>query len=304
MGFLNQFKPFAITVTSASQRSLTLTNPRNQRQVQIEGREWSWAAGTTAESPGTGRVDSAPAPHITVQWDAPSDEDLANVVSAFHICIDPTTGKLSLVDAGEDPAGMRGVIEQLEAQMSAEEAEGLVFLVQATAARYDHAPAEVRERLKALLAIYQDSVFRDCEFPPYPPDRAVKFNINVAPGAQIPASPVHKLAPALVEKLRTMLQELLHNGLIVPTSSPFAAPLLMVKKPDGTYRLCIDYRKLNAVTIKDRYPLPNPSMIFDRLAGCQFFSKLDLRWGIFSCAWRTRRIKQPFDHRWAPSRGK
>jgi len=67
MGFLNQFKPFAITVTSASQRSLTLTNPRNQRQVQIEGREWSWAAGTTAESPGTGRVDSAPAPHITVQ---------------------------------------------------------------------------------------------------------------------------------------------------------------------------------------------------------------------------------------------
>ena len=185
---------------------------------------------------------------------------------------------------------MRGVIEQLEAQMSAEEAEGLVFLVQATSARYDHAPAEVRERLKALLAIYQDSVFRDCEFPPYPPDRAVKFNINVEPGAQIPASPVHKLAPALVEKLRTMLQELLHNGLIVPTSSPFAAPLLMVKKPDGTYRLCIDYRKLNAVTIKDRYPLPNPSMIFDRLAGCQFFSKLDLRWGYFQL-----RLEDPED---------
>jgi bifunctional pyridoxal-dependent enzyme with beta-cystathionase and maltose regulon repressor activities len=82
---------------------------------------------------------------------------------------------------------------------------------------------------------------------------------------------VHKLAPALVETLCKMLQELLHNGLIVPTSSPFAAPLLMVKKPDGTYRLCIDYRKLNAVTIKDRYPLPNPAMIFDRLSGCQFF---------------------------------
>jgi putative transposase len=94
-----------------------------------------------------------------------------------------------------------------------------------------------------------------------------------------PASPVNKLAPALVENLRKMLQELLHNGLIVPTSSPVAAPLLMVKKPDGSYRLCIDYRKLNAVTIKDRYPLPNPSMIFDRLSGCTFFSKLDLRWG-------------------------
>jgi putative transposase len=53
----------------------------------------------------------------------------------------------------------------------------------------------------------------------------------------------------------------------------------MVRKPDGSYRICIDYRKLNAVTIKDRYPLPNPAMIFDRLAGCKYFSKLDLRWG-------------------------
>ena len=57
--------------------------------------------------------------------------------------------------------------------------------------------------------------------------------------------------------------------------------LLLVKKPDGGYRICIDYRKLNAVTVKDKYPLPNPSMIFDRLSGCQFFSKLDLRWAYY-----------------------
>ena len=55
----------------------------------------------------------------------------------------------------------------------------------------------------------------------------------------------------------------------------------MVKKPDGGYHICIDYRKLNAVTVKDRYPLPNPAMIFDKLAGCQFFSKFDLRWTYF-----------------------
>jgi hypothetical protein len=78
-----------------------------------------------------------------------------------------------------------------------------------------------------------------------------------------------------------MLQELLHDGLIIPSTSPYAAPLLMVKKPDGGYRICIDYRKLNAVTVKDRYPLPNPAMIFDKLAGCQFFSKFDLRWAYF-----------------------
>jgi hypothetical protein len=53
----------------------------------------------------------------------------------------------------------------------------------------------------------------------------------------------------------------------------------MIRKPDGSYRICIDYRKLNAVTIKDRYSLPNPAMIFDRLAGCKYFSKLDLLWG-------------------------
>ncbi len=75
----------------------------------------------------------------------------------------------------------------------------------------------------------KSQVFRDCEFPPYHPDSDVKFNINVEPGAQIPASPFHKLAPALVENLRKMLQELLHNGLIVPTSSLFA--LLLVKSP-------------------------------------------------------------------------
>jgi hypothetical protein len=101
-----------------------------------------------------------------------------------------------------------------------------------------------------------------------------------------------------------MLKELLHNGLIVPTSSPFAAPLLMVKKPDGTYRLCIDYRKLNAVTIKDSYPLPNPAMIFDRLSGCQFFSKLDLRWGHFQLRLEDNEDKTASDRLWAHSPGK
>ena len=103
-------------------------------------------------------------------------------------------------------------------------------------------------------------------------------------------SPVHKLSPALVEQLRTMIKELLHDGLIVPTNSPFAAPLLMVKKPDGSYRLCIDYRKLNAVTIKDRYPLPNPSMIFDKLAGRKYFSKMDLRWAYWQIRLRDSNV--------------
>jgi hypothetical protein len=168
---------------------------------------------------------------------------------------------------------------QLEQQMSADAAEGLVFLTEALKDKYLNAPPEVQNALHSLLAKFKDSVFKECEFPPFPPARDVAFRINLMPGAQIPASPVHKLSPALVESLRKMIQELLQNGLIVPTSSPYAAPVLMVKKPDGSYRLCIDYRKLNAVTVKDRYPLLNTAMIFDRLTGCKFFSKLDLRWG-------------------------
>jgi hypothetical protein len=142
-------------------------------------------------------------------------------------------------------------------------------------------PESVRDEFTALLQQYRASVFQEREFPPFPPDRDVTFRIQLQEGAQIPASPVHKLSPALIEQLRTMLQELLHDGLIIPSTSHYAAPLLMVKKPDGSYRICIDYRKLNAVTVKDRYPLPNPAMIFDKLAGCKFFSKFDLRWAYF-----------------------
>ena len=288
ISFLNQFKPFAITVTSEAQRGITLTNPKTKQPVHIAGLGWEQFYGKPSEQSAV--HEGVTQPQVTVQWEAPTTDDLNNIVSAFHISINQDTGQIHLVDVNGESDGDACAAHHLEEQMSADEVEGLVFLVQATAARYDHAPAEVRERLQAMLAKYQLSVFRECEYPPYPPTRDVKFNINLLPGAQVPASPVHKLAPALVDNLRKMLQELLHNGLIVPTSSPFAAPLLMVKKPDGSYRLCIDYRKLNAVTIKDRYPLPNPSMIFDRLSGCQFFSKLDLRWGY----WQLR-LEDPDD---------
>ncbi len=89
-------------------------------------------------------------------------------MSAFHISIDPDTGQIHLVDAGGESGGDIWLVHQLEEQMSADEAEGLVFFVQATTASYDHAPAEVRELLQALLVKYQSLVFRECEYPQYP----------------------------------------------------------------------------------------------------------------------------------------
>ena len=111
---------------------------------------------------------------------------------------------------------------RLDALLLSDEAEGFVFLATHAAAlpadKYNQVPLEQRTQLQHLLEQFRASVFKECEFPPFPPKREVEFQIQLEPGAQIPSSPVHKLSPALVEQLRSMLQELLHNGLIVPTS--------------------------------------------------------------------------------------
>jgi hypothetical protein len=217
---------------------------------------------------------------LDMQWDVPSSEDYANVVAAFSVILDPSSSQPVVRWAEENERANPSSPEQFwESKLDLNELEeGLAFRLGADAMdTLHHVPDAVRDQFAEILQKYRASVFQNREFPPFPPERDVTFRIQLQEGAQIPASPVHKLSPALVEQLRKMLQELLHDGLIIPSTSPFAAPLLMVKKPDGSYRICIDYRKLNAVTVKDRYPLPNPSMIFDKLAGFTYFSKLDLR---------------------------
>jgi hypothetical protein len=87
------------------------------------------------------------------------------------------------------------------------------------------------------------------------------------------------MPPKELAELKTRLQELLDKGLICPSSSPWGCPALFVKKKDGSLRLCVDYRPLNAVTIKNKYPLPRIDVLFDQLAGAKVFSKIDLRSG-------------------------
>ncbi len=103
----------------------------------------------------------------------------------------------------QDLVNDRSSVLWLENRMSPDEAEGLLFLAQNITDRYAHISETVLEQLQILLQLYQDSVFKECEFPPYPPTRDVGFLIHLEPGDQTPASPVHKLAPALalVEKL-------------------------------------------------------------------------------------------------------
>jgi hypothetical protein len=87
------------------------------------------------------------------------------------------------------------------------------------------------------------------------------------------------MPPKELAELKTQLQELLDKGYIRPSSSPWGCPTLFVKKKDGSLRLCVDYRPLNAVTIKNKYPLPRIDVLFDQLARAKVFSKIDLRSG-------------------------
>ena len=90
------------------------------------------------------------------------------------------------------------------------------------------------------------------------------------------------MAPAELKELKVQLKDLTDKGFIQPSISPWGAPVLFVKKKDGTLRMCIDYRQLNKVTIKNKYPLPRIDDLFDQLQGSSFFSKIDLRSGIIS----------------------
>ena len=87
------------------------------------------------------------------------------------------------------------------------------------------------------------------------------------------------MAPAELRELKAQLQKLLGKGFIRPSASPWGAPVLFVKKKDGSFRMCIDYRQLNKVTIKNKYPIPRIDDLFDQLQGACTFSKIDLRSG-------------------------
>ncbi|KAJ9564648.1 hypothetical protein OSB04_000614 [Centaurea solstitialis] len=117
------------------------------------------------------------------------------------------------------------------------------------------------------------------DLPGLPPDRQVEFGIDLVPGAAPIARAPYRLAPPELQELSDQLQELSGKGFIRPSSSPWGAPILFVKKKDGSHRMCIDYRGLNKVTIKNRYPLPRIDDLFDQLQGASWFSKIDLRSG-------------------------
>ncbi|GKB86878.1 putative reverse transcriptase domain-containing protein, partial [Tanacetum coccineum] len=109
--------------------------------------------------------------------------------------------------------------------------------------------------------------------------RQVEFRIDLVPGVMPIAKSPHRLAPSKMQELSDQLQELQDKGFTRPSHSSWGAPVLFVKKKDGSFCMCIDYRELNKITIKNRYPLPRNDDLFDQLQGACYFSKIDLQSG-------------------------
>ncbi|GJX90025.1 putative reverse transcriptase domain-containing protein [Tanacetum coccineum] len=130
------------------------------------------------------------------------------------------------------------------------------------------------------------------------PTRQVNFQIDLAPSAALVARSPYRLAPSEMLELSTKLQEFSDKGFIRPSSSPWGARVLFVKKKDGSFRMCIDYRELNKLTVMNRYPLPRIDVLFDQLQGSSVYSKIEFRSGyhqlrvheedILKTAFRTR----------------
>nr|GEV05712.1 putative reverse transcriptase domain-containing protein [Tanacetum cinerariifolium] len=109
--------------------------------------------------------------------------------------------------------------------------------------------------------------------------KGLEFRIDLVPGATPVARAPYRLAPSEMKELADQLQELTDKGFIRPSSSPRGAPVLFVKKKDGSFWMCIDYRELNKLTVKNHYPLPRIDDLFDQLQGSSVYSKIDLRSG-------------------------
>nr|GEU54190.1 putative reverse transcriptase domain-containing protein [Tanacetum cinerariifolium] len=117
------------------------------------------------------------------------------------------------------------------------------------------------------------------DFPGLPPTRKVEFQIDLVPGAAPVVQAPYRLAPSEMQELSTQLQELSEMGFIRSSSSPWEAPVLFIKNKDGSFWMCIDYRELNKLTVKNRYPLSRINDLFDQLQGSSVYSKIDLRSG-------------------------
>ncbi|GKF47562.1 putative reverse transcriptase domain-containing protein, partial [Tanacetum coccineum] len=172
-----------------------------------------------------------------------------------------------------------------------------IFLAHVTTKKAEDKSEEKRLKDVPIVRDFPDVFLED--LPGLPPTQQVEFQIDLVPGDAPVARAPYRLAHSdEMKELLEQLKELSDKGSIRPSSSPWGALVLFVKKKDGSFQMCIDYRELNNLTVKNRYPLPRIDDLFDQLQGSSVYLKIDLRSGyhqlrvqkedILKTAFRTR----------------
>ena len=165
-------------------------------------------------------------------------------------------------------------------------------------ATVDPEQAKLLQHIDALQQQYFD-VF--AESSGLPLDLRVEHVISLLPDSQPPFQQMYKLTSSALQELQRQVTDLLAKQLIEPSTSPFGAPILLVEKKTGELRMVVDYRALNKITVKNRYPLPRIDDLFDELFGAQYFSCLDAASGLYQILLRDKdkpktAFRTPFGH--------
>ncbi|KAJ7943087.1 Retrotransposon protein, putative, Ty3-gypsy subclass [Quillaja saponaria] len=200
----------------------------------------------------------------------------------------PIPAASSLMIMGEQPAMVPAVIKQLgeTKHLSAlqfkkgvkrhEPTFVVVPLVTEDQGDGEPVPPTIQGVLKEYEGVMPDKLPQTL-----PPRRGIDHEIELVPGIKPPAKAPYRMAPPELAELRKQLNELLESGFIRPSKAPFGAPVLFQKKQDGSLRMCVDYRALNKITVRNSYPIPLIADLFDQLSGAKYFTKLDLRSGYY-----------------------
>ncbi|XP_019082522.1 PREDICTED: uncharacterized protein LOC109125385 [Camelina sativa] len=237
----------------------------------------------------SGASNSFVTPEVADKFRDLCEEEEVNInvyTAGYNLPVNPLVMQLERFDAifengGRTPQVFNGISPSKMAYFASTIRIGRsfdkenIYLVTLTAMGGDDKEDKGVEAIE-VVKDYED-VFRSLEG--FPPPRNHPFTINLEPEAAPIAKAPYRMAPAELAELKTQLEDLLEKGFIRPSSSPWGAPMLFVKKKDGSMRLCIDYRGINNITIKEKYPLPRIDDLLDQLRAASWFSKIGLASG-------------------------
>jgi RNase H-like domain found in reverse transcriptase/Reverse transcriptase (RNA-dependent DNA polymerase)/Integrase zinc binding domain/Chromo (CHRromatin Organisation MOdifier) domain/Retroviral aspartyl protease len=171
------------------------------------------------------------------------------------------------------------VVSALQIKREVQKGEQLYLaLVTPDASTSSDSKLSMSDNARAIISEFKD-VFPEDLPSGLPPKRDIDHRIDLVPGQAPPSRPTYRMSQPEMDELKKQLTELMDKGYVQESKSPYGAPVLFVKKKDGSMRMCVDYRALNKITIKNKYPLPRIDELLDRLLGARYFSKIDLRSG-------------------------